>query len=101
MKKNQKKKINSNIISNKIKFINKKSIDQIKKAQKEALIKTLKKNKIPFREFKIKKFNEETIGELFSYYILETIVIGKLINVNPHNQPAVEQVKALTKKLLK
>ena len=96
-----KKKINSNIISNKIKFINKKSIDQIKKAQKEALIKTLKKNKIPFREFKIKKFNEETIGELFSYYILETIVIGKLINVNPHNQPAVEQVKALTKKLLK
>ena len=36
----------------------------------------------------------------FSYFILETVAIGKLINIDPFNQPAVEQVKLLTKKIL-
>jgi Glucose-6-phosphate isomerase len=44
--------------------------------------------------------NEQVLGELFSYFILETVIVGKLINVNPFNQPAVEEVKANTKKIL-
>ena len=59
-----------------------------------------KKNRIPFREFIVKKSNEETIGELFAYYILETAIIGKLTNINPFDQPAVEEIKVLTKKIL-
>jgi len=81
--------------------LNKKSLYQIKIAQKNALIKSFSKNKIPFREFKIKKTNEETLGKLFSYFILETVIIGKLLNINPYDQPAVEQVKVFTKNLLK
>ena len=81
-------------------FLNNQNLQKIKKAQKNALIKSLKKNKIPFREFIIKNLNEETLGRLFSYFILETIMVGKLINVNPFDQPAVEQVKTFTKKLL-
>ena len=81
-------------------FLNKKTLGKIKTAQKNALIKSLLKNKIPFREFKIKKFNEETLGKLFSYFIVETIIIGKLLNINPFDQPAVEEVKFFTKKLL-
>ena len=69
-------------------------------SQKNALIKTLKKNKISFREFEVKKVNEDVLGKMFSYFILETIIIGKLIKVNPFNQPAVEQVKIYTKKFL-
>ena len=42
--------------------------------------------------------NEETIGELFSYFILETILISESLRINPFNQPAVEQIKILTKK---
>ena len=57
----------------------------------------LKLKGIPFREFKIKKINEQTLSELFSYFILETVIIGKLAKVNPFNQPAVEQVKNFTK----
>ena len=64
------------------------------------MIKTLVKKNIPFREFKIKSLNEETIGKLFTYFILETIAVGKLLNLNPFDQPAVEQVKIYTKKLL-
>ena len=43
--------------------------------------------------------NETLLGELFSYFILETVLIGKLININPFDQPAVEQVKKFTKKI--
>jgi len=69
-------------------------------SQKNAFIKTLKKKGIPFREIQINNFSEEAAGELFSYFMLETAMIGKLINVNPFNQPAVEEVKVLTKKFL-
>ena len=95
-----KRSINTGKITNFKNFLLNKKIKKIKFAQKEALVKSFKKNKIPFREFKIKKLNEETLGELFSYFILETILIGKIININPFNQPAVEQVKKYTKKIL-
>ena len=56
--------------------------------------------KIPYRNFELRNVNELVLGELFSYFILETILIGKLIEINPYNQPAVELVKTIPKKLL-
>ena len=82
-------------------FLDKKKLSRVKFAQKNALIKSLIKKNIPFREFKIKKINEETLGQLFSYFIIETITIGKLLKINPYDQPAVEQVKIFTKQILK
>jgi|TARA_B100000497_G_scaffold123282_1_gene155675 glucose-6-phosphate isomerase len=81
-------------------FLNKKNLSTVKNAQKKSIIDVFKQKKIPFREFKINKINEEVLGELFSYFILETVITGKLASVNPYNQPAVEQVKVKTKKLL-
>ena len=91
---NIKKKININ------NFLNKKNLSEVKLAQKNALIETFKKNDIPFREFKIKTIKEEVLGQLFSYFMIETVIVGKLIKVNPYDQPAVEQVKVSTKRLL-
>ena len=95
-----KNKIRSNIFERKFNFLNNKSLNQIKIAQKNAFLKTLKKKRIPFREFKITALNEEVLGELFSYFILETVIVGKLANINPFDQPAVEEVKIKTKKIL-
>jgi len=81
-------------------FLNNKDFKSIKGAQQKALIKTFKKHKIPFREFKIKSQNEEVLGKLFSYFMLETVMIGKLLKINPFDQPAVEQVKTYTKNFL-
>lgn len=81
-------------------FINNKTLAQIKNAQKNSLKKVLKKKGIPFREITIEKINEETLGELFSFFMLETIMIGALSGLNPFDQNAVEQVKILTKKEL-
>ena len=92
--------LNVNQIINKNSYLDKKSLSNIKKAQKNALIKSLYKNKIPFREFKISTNNEEILGKLFSYFICETVIIGKLLKINPFNQPAVEEVKNSTRKYL-
>ena len=44
--------------------------------------------------------NEETLGELFTFFMLETILLGKMLKINPYNQPSVELIKKETKKIL-
>ena len=77
-----------------------KQLEKVVIAQKNALTKIFRKKNIPYREIIIKQKNEKMIGELFSYFILETVLIGKILNINPFNQPSVESVKIETKKNL-
>ena len=49
---------------------------------------------------RITYMNENTLGELFCFFILETILIGESLKINPYDQPAVELIKEETKKLL-
>ena len=81
-------------------FLKDKNFSNILFAQKKATENIFTKKKIPFRSFEIKQRNEKTLGELFSFFILETILIGKCLNLNPYNQPAVELIKNETKKIL-
>ena len=69
-------------------------------AQKKATEIVFKKKNIPFRSFEIKRRDEKTLGELFCFFILETILIGKVLKINPFDQPAVELIKKETKKIL-
>ena len=93
-------KLNCNMFEKKISYLNKTTYEKLKLFQKKAFLTILKKNKTPFREIKIKKFDEETLGQLFLIFIFETITLGKIMKINPFDQPAVEQVKILTKKFL-
>ena len=93
-------KTKSGFFSDSIWYLRKKKYSNIKNSQKNAFLRVLKNKKIPFREINIQKFDENTIGKLFLQFIMETILLGKLINVNPFDQPAVEEVKVLTKKFL-
>ena len=82
-------------------FLKTKSFNQIKNAQKEeALIKTLRMKKIPYKEIFMSDKTERGVTEFFVFFMLETIITGKLLGINPFNQPAVEQVKILTKNIL-
>jgi len=82
------------------KFLKNKDINQIMYAQKKATEFVFKKKNIPFRSFEIKKRDEKTLGELFCFFILETILVGKSLKINPFDQPAVELIKKETKKIL-
>ena len=81
-------------------YLKDKSFSKIIYAQKIATEKVFNKKKLPFRSFKIKKRNEETLGELFCFFILETILLGRALKINPFDQPAVELIKKETKKIL-
>ena len=96
-KKDKKEKRNKGIFVN---VLNNTNIRELLENQKDAMISLFKNKKIPFLSIEIKKRNEETLGELFAYFILETVFLAKNLKINPFNQPAVEQLKILTKQNL-
>ena len=98
--KSQSNKINKKNLFDEYIFLKNKTINQIMYTQKLATEKVFIKKKIPFRSFEIKKYNERTLGELFCFFILETILIGKYLKLNPYDQPSVELIKQETKRLL-
>ena len=90
---------NEQILSSK-NYLKNKSIGDIIFSQKKATENVFNRQNIPFRSFEIKKRDEKTLGELFCFFILETILIAKSLNINPYDQPAVELIKQETKKNL-
>ena len=94
------KKINGKNIFDNFKYLKKHSLTSVKIAQKLATMNVFKSKGIPFRSFEILKKNEETLGILFTFFMLETILLGKMMKINPFNQPAVELIKKETKKIL-
>jgi len=99
--KHQKKcELSNYLIPKPMKYIAKKNLESILNAQRKALENALIKNKIPFRVFYFLKKREEELGTIFTFFVLETIILSKLMNINPFDQPAVETIKRDTKKIL-
>ena len=94
------KKINNKEIFSSHDYLKNKNLSNVVYAQKIATENIFKLKNIPFRSFEIYKRDEKTLGELFTFFILETILLGKALNLNPYDQPAVELIKKETKKLL-
>ena len=91
--------LNEKILSSH-RYLKNKNLNQIMLAQKKATEMVFSKKNIPFRSFEINSRDEKTLGELFCFFILETILIGRALNVNPYDQPSVELIKKETKKFL-
>ena len=96
---NSTKIINKEILASHTYLINK-NLNQIMLSQKLATEKVFTQKNIPFRSFEILERNEKTLGELFCFFILETILIGRALKINPYDQPSVELIKKETKKIL-
>ena len=93
-------KIKNNKILKDYKYLRNQSIEKIKYSQMSATEKVFEKKNIPFRSFLIFKRNEQVLGELFCFFILETILLGRALNVNPFDQPSVELIKKETRNFL-
>ena len=93
-------KVNNKLILPTHNYLKNKNLSKITLAQKQATENVFRKKRIPFRSFEIKNRDEKTLGELFCFFILETILLGKSLNLNPYDQPAVELIKTETKNLL-
>jgi len=99
--KENKFKIFNDIVPNSMRFLKNKNASFVINAQCKAVKNIFKLKKIPYRQITFNKKNEEELGEIFTFFVLETILLSRLMNINPFDQPAVEQVKAETKKILK
>ena len=98
-KKSSPKIINNQILSTHT-YLKNKDINQIILSQKLATENVFSKKNIPFRSFEVLERDEKTLGELFCFFILETILIARALKINPYNQPSVELIKKETKKIL-
>ena len=93
-------KINKETILRSKNFLINKNLQDILDSKILATQKVFKKKRIPFRSFFLKTRKEETLGELFTFFVVETILIAKALNINPYDQPAVELIKKETNKIL-
>ena len=96
-----KKKINNSKLLSTFKHLKNKNLYQIKYAQKIATENVFKKKNIPFRSFNVLRRSEQALGELFTFFMLETILLGEMTKVNPFDQPSVELIKVETNRILK
>ena len=96
----KKHKVAKRIIPNKMKFLKNKSIHSVINAQSAAVKYVFKSRNIPFRNFVFNKESEEELGKVFTFFVLETILLARLMNVNPFDEPAVEKIKIETRKIL-
>ncbi len=94
-------KINKKSLINSYSYLKNKNLNNILFSQFRATQEVFKRKKIPFRSFIIDKKNEETLGELFTFFILETILLGMALKINPFDQPDVELIKKETIRTLK
>jgi len=92
--------VNNNSLLVSHNFLKNKSVNQILYAQKNATENVFKKKNIPFRSFEIRQRDEKSLGELFCFFILETILLAEALKINPYDQPEVELIKKETKKNL-
>ena len=100
VKENKSNKYNKLLLTNEIEYLKNSNVSDVLSAQRIATQKVFRKKKIPFRSFEIIKRNERAIGEIFCFFILETLLLAELLKVNPLNQPSVELIKTETKNIL-
>lgn len=81
-------------------FLGGKTIGDIVDAQGHAVAEALQKAGRPVRTIDVATLDERAAGALLMHFMLETIVAGRLLNLDPFDQPAVELAKILTKQRL-
>jgi glucose-6-phosphate isomerase len=68
--------------------------------EQRATVETLLRNGRLTRVIHIESLDETAMGALLMHFMLETIITGHLLGVDPFDQPAVEESKILTREYL-
>ena len=93
-------KLDKSYLPSGLKYLSKKTLESVANAQRLGTQEALSKKRIPFRTFYVLKKNEVELGYFFTYFVLETILLSRLMKINPFDQPAVEIIKQKTKKFI-
>ena len=90
-------KINNNLISKvkKLSFLKKESLNKLLDFEMEKVCRLLNEYKRPYRTIILNKCAEFEIGYLMMNFMLETIILAYLNNLNPFDQPAIDKGKSI------
>jgi len=69
-------------------------------AQAHAVPEALARAGRPVRTFDLDRLDEACMGALMMHFMLETIIAGRMLGIDPFDQPAVELAKQLTRERL-
>ena len=81
-------------------MINTKTSKDITEAILQGIKESYRKNAVPFISIVLDDSRERSLGAFFQWKMMEMMYLGKLLNVNPFDQPNVESYKIETKKIL-
>jgi glucose-6-phosphate isomerase len=77
-----------------------KSVGDLVAAQGRATADTLVRNHRPVRSLHVETLNARSLGALLMHFMLETILAGYALDIDPFDQPAVEEGKILARRYL-
>lgn len=77
-----------------------KSLVDVMTAISEGTMTTLANRNRPFCHIRLPALNAYSIGALLQMHMMEMMLLGRLLNVNPFDQPNVEEYKIATRKIL-
>lgn len=81
-------------------FLGGKTIGDVVDAQAHAIAEALTRAGRPVRTFDLDTLDERSMGALLMHFMIETILAGRLLDLDPFDQPAVELAKTLTRERL-
>jgi len=81
-------------------YLSDKHLGDLIAVEVRATAETLAKRGRPVRRIHVPRIDERAMGALFMHFMLETIVMGRLMGVDPFDQPAVEEGKILARQFL-
>lgn len=81
-------------------FLGGKTVGDVVDAQAHAITDALMQAGRPVRTFDIETLDERAMGALLMHFMIETILAGRLLDLDPFDQPAVELAKTLTRERL-
>jgi glucose-6-phosphate isomerase len=81
-------------------FMGGKTVGDVVNAQAQAITDALVQAGRPVRTIDVGELDEYAIGALLMHFMIETILAGRLLGIDPFDQPAVELAKILTKQRL-
>lgn len=83
-----------------LKYLAGRKLGDLVDAEARATAQTLFKNGRPVRQIHLARIDEFHMGALMMHFMLETIIMGRLMGVDPFDQPGVEEGKILARQYL-
>jgi glucose-6-phosphate isomerase len=87
-------------LDDRLAYLSGRTMGDLLEAEQRATAATLMNKRCPVRTLRLPRLDERALGALFMHFMIETILVGYALGIDPFDQPAVEDGKILARKYL-